>query len=367
MIKLSTFITTLILLSASLTAVAQNENQRAAEYIKQYKQIAIDEMVRTGVPASITLAQGVLETGGGQSDLASIANNHFGIKCKSGWNGETYLHDDDAKNECFRKYPTVEASFRDHSDFLRLRPNYAFLFKLDPTDYEGWAKGLKKAGYATNPMYSQKLLKIIVENNLQEYTLLALQGKSANEAQIFTAKNEKEAPKETSVEESTESAKVIETVVTTASQGDLKPMIPSGGANYEAGKIFVINDARVLYAPAGTSLFALANEHNISYKKLLDFNDLPEMDIINNDQLVFLQKKPKRGRTDIHIVQANENLHQISQTEGIQLASVLEFNRLAKGMQPARGEKLYLKYPAPASPKLASNSQTLALAATEMR
>ena len=361
MIKLTKFITTLVLLSASLTAVAQNENTRAAEYIKQYKQIAIDEMVRTGVPASITLAQGVLETGGGQSDLASIANNHFGIKCKSAWNGETYLHDDDAKNECFRKYPTVEASFRDHSDFLRLRPNYAFLFKLDPNDYEGWAKGLKKAGYATNPLYPQKLLKIIVENNLQEYTLLALQRKSANEAQIFTVKNEKEATDEISVEKSIEPAMVIETIVTTASQVQHKSITTLGKADYEAGKTFMINDARVIFTMAGTSLFALANQYNIAYKKLLDFNELPEIDIIDVDQLIFLQKKPKKGRTDIHIVQANESLHQISQAEGMLLASVLEFNRLAKGMEPARGEKIYLKYPAPASPKLATNSITLAV------
>lgn len=361
MIKLSKFITTLILLSATLTAVAQNEKGRASEYIKQYSQIAIDEMIRTGVPASITLAQGVLETGGGQSDLASIANNHFGIKCKAEWTGETYLHDDDAKNECFRKYPSVEASFQDHSDFLKARPNYAFLFKLDPTDYEGWAKGLKKAGYATNPLYSQKLLKIIVENNLQEYTLLALQGKSAVDTQIFTVKNETVSPLETKVDEIKEPATLIETVLTAPSQLDKTPKIENGNAQFQAGKIFMINEARVLYANAGTSLFAMANQHNIAYKKLLDFNDLPEVDIINEGQLIFLQKKPKRGKTDIHVVQANENLHKISQTEGIQLASVLEFNRLTKGMEPAKGERLYLKYPAPTTPKLASNSSTLAV------
>lgn len=360
MIKLSKFITTLILLSASLTAVAQNENRRAAEYIKQYSQIAIDEMIRTGVPASITLAQGVLETGGGQSDLASIANNHFGIKCKSEWTGETYLHDDDAKNECFRKYPSVEASFQDHSDFLKVRPNYAFLFKLDPTDYEGWAKGLKKAGYATNPLYPQKLLKIIVENNLQEYTLLALQRKSANDTQIFTVKNETVTPLETKVEDTKESVILIEPVSNTPPQIGKTLTIDNGNANYQAGKVFMINEAKVLYANTGTSLFALANQYNIAYKKLLDFNDLPEVDIINEDQLIFLQKKPRRGKTDIHVVQANENLHQISQAEGIQLASVLEFNRLAKGMEPAKGERLYLKYPAPTTPKLASNSSTLA-------
>jgi flagellum-specific peptidoglycan hydrolase FlgJ len=129
----------------------QAEKQRIEDYINTYKDLAISEMLRSGVPASITLAQGILETAGGQSDLAALAYNHFGIKCKSEWTGETMTHDDDAKNECFRKYPSVEESYKDHSDFLRSRPCYAFLFKLDPTDYEGWAKGLKKAGYATNP------------------------------------------------------------------------------------------------------------------------------------------------------------------------------------------------------------------------
>ena len=321
--------------------------------------------IRTGVPASITLAQGVLETGGGQSDLASIANNHFGIKCKSEWKGETYLHDDDAKNECFRKYPSVEASFEDHSDFLRSRPNYAFLFKLDPTDYEGWAKGLKKAGYATNPLYPQKLIKIIVENNLQDYTLLALQGKSANEAQIFTAKNEAQAPTETSVAETKETVSTPEIFTVNSVQSATATNFINSDAQYQAGRVFLINEARVLFANAGTSLFAVANQYNISYKKLLDFNDLPEVDILSDDQLIFLQKKSKRGRTDIHVVKANENLHLISQEEGMQLASVMEFNRLAKGMEPATGEKVYLKFPAPSTPKLATNGKTLA--ANQMR
>ena len=130
---------------------SQREKDRIAHYIEQYKDLAIAEMIRTGIPASITLAQGILETGYGQSDLAQYANNHFGIKCKTEWTGEKMYHDDDAKGECFRKYASVEDSYKDHSDFLANRPHYAFLFKLDPTDYQAWAHGLKKAGYATNP------------------------------------------------------------------------------------------------------------------------------------------------------------------------------------------------------------------------
>ncbi len=175
MINLPKLISTLLAFLLLFSPVfSQREKERINAYISQYAGYAVSEMIRTGVPASITLAQGIHETGGGQSDLASMANNHFGIKCKGEWTGETMFHDDDAKGECFRKYSSAEDSYKDHSDFLRTRTPYAFLFKLDPTDFEGWAKGLKKAGYATNPVYSQKLIKIIVENNLQQYTLLAL-------------------------------------------------------------------------------------------------------------------------------------------------------------------------------------------------
>jgi flagellum-specific peptidoglycan hydrolase FlgJ len=154
---------------------SQSQHSNVKQYIDTYKEVAINEMIRTGVPASITLAQGILETEAGQSDLVRASNNHFGIKCKSDWAGEVVYHDDDARGECFRSYASAEESFRDHSDFLKNRPHYAFLFNLDPTDYEGWAKGLKKAGYATNPAYSNMLVRIIFENNLQDYTLVALQ------------------------------------------------------------------------------------------------------------------------------------------------------------------------------------------------
>src|SRR5688500_4194064 len=135
------------------------------EYINEYKELAIAEMKRTGVPASITLAQGIHESGAGNSKLAAASNNHFGIKCKSNWTGETVRHDDDAKAECFRKYSCVEDSYRDHSDFLKNGTRYSFLFSIDPADYSEWAIGLKKAGYATNPKYPQMLIKLIEDYN----------------------------------------------------------------------------------------------------------------------------------------------------------------------------------------------------------
>ncbi len=327
-------LSSILLLSASY---GQTEKLRIDAYISSYKDLAVAEMVRTGVPAAVTLAQGILETGGGQSDLAALAYNHFGIKCKAEWTGETMSHDDDAKNECFRKYVSVEDSYKDHSDFLRTRPCYAFLFKLDPTDYEGWAKGLKKAGYATNPAYPQKLIKLIVENNLQDYTLLALNGGNKNEEMLANVKSE------IILDEAIAAKPVAMKII------DEK----TSNAVYPVNSVFSINDLKVIYAEAGTSLFAVANNHNISLKKLLEYNELAdEADIVNLGQLIFLEKKSKKGTKDIHIVEANETLRDISQKEGMQLASIMEYNGLQKGMEPARGEKIYLKYPAPSSPRL---------------
>src|SRR5215212_5603018 len=157
------------------------------EYVLKYKDIAMEEMQRTGIPAAITLAQGIHETSAGQSVLVTKSNNHFGIKCKAEWTGPSVSHDDDARGECFRKYSSPYDSYKDHSDFLSTRPNYASLFKLDPTDYEAWAWGLKKAGYATNPKYPQILIKLIRDYDLQNYTLIALEQKTSNSDVVLTS------------------------------------------------------------------------------------------------------------------------------------------------------------------------------------
>lgn len=358
MIKTPRLFTTLMAMVLLLsTAIAQSENERVKNYIQQYKDLAMAEMVRTGIPASITLAQGILETAGGQSDLASMANNHFGIKCKTEWTGERMFHDDDAKGECFRKYASAEESYKDHSEFLRTRPNYAFLFKLDPTDYEGWAKGLKRAGYATNPAYPQRLMKIIVENNLQQYTLLAMENLQKKETELF-AVEKTSSPKE--VQQSIAARQEI--AEPTPAYNDapvvkdfaVKEVKSPGISNYPLNQVFSINEVKVIFAEAGTSLLALANNYNVTLKKLIEFNEIPDDDIIKRDQLIFLAKKSKRGSKDVHIVAPNEKLHDIAQMEGIQLQSILEYNKLQKGMEPAAGEKIYLKAPAPASPRLVS-------------
>ncbi|MDB5193616.1 MAG: LysM peptidoglycan-binding protein [Segetibacter sp.] len=355
MIKLPKLIALLAVILLLSPAFGQSENNRVITYIKQYKDLAIAEMLRTGIPASITLAQGILETGGGQSDLASNANNHFGIKCKSEWTGERVFHDDDTKGECFRKYESAHQSYYDHSEFLRTRPNYAFLFKLDPTDFEGWAKGLKKAGYATNPAYPQRLIKLIVENNLQEYTLHGLAKMETKEKDLFelaVKKNEVMKPEEVLAVTPEPFIKAVD---------KRSAMQAEKNNDYKYNQIFLINETKVLYVLAGTSILAIANNHNISYKKILEFNDLISADILAKDQLIFLQKKPKKGNKDIHIVEKNEDLQEISQKEGVQLASILEMNRLEKGMTPAPGEKLYLKAFAPVAPRLALASPISAI------
>ena len=154
---------------ALLLPGVSNAQTAQEKYISTYADLAVQEMYRSGVPASITLAQGMLESGNGRSELAQKSNNHFGIKCHNNWSGERVYHDDDAKGECFRKYSHPYQSYRDHSDFLRYRDRYKFLFDLKTTDYKGWAYGLKQAGYATDPNYATKLIKIIEDYKLYQY------------------------------------------------------------------------------------------------------------------------------------------------------------------------------------------------------
>jgi Muramidase (flagellum-specific) len=322
----------LLLSFASHHLFAQN-SPIVKQYIETYKDIAIAEMQRTGVPASITLAQGIHETEAGQSDLVRASNNHFGIKCKGNWTGETVFHDDDARGECFRKYNDPADSYRDHSDFLRTRPNYSFLFQLDPTDYEGWARGLKKAGYATNPKYASILIKLINDYHLQDYTLIAMNKKPATD-DIILAKNSVKA-------NDYQEPAPINTVVSR-----VRPDYPQG--------IFRINETTVVFVPKGTAFLKIANDYNISLSRLFDFNDMSATDIANDDQLVFLQRKRKIGANEFHVVQQDETLYDVSQNEGIRMESLLAFNFLKQGMNPMVGERLYLKSNAPEMPRLAN-------------
>jgi hypothetical protein len=295
-------------------------------YINTYKSLAISEMQRSGVPASIILAQGIHETQAGTSDLVIASNNHFGIKCKSGWTGQVVYHDDDARGECFRSYATAADSYRDHSDYLSQTPRYAFLFKLNPEDYESWAYGLKKAGYATNQKYSQILIKLIRDYDLENYSLIA-QGKLPAEVPKEMTRN--------SLEGFTDSS--LQKTVTAAA--------------YPEGP-FSINAAKVIYARAGISLLSLSNQYEIPLSRLLEFNDMDQENVLGSDQLIFLQRKRKTGDSPYHIVQPGESLYTICQAEGIRYENILEYNRLKPGEEPAAGEKIYLQSMAGSKPAL---------------
>lgn len=319
-------------------------------YVNTYKTLAIAEEQRTGVPASITLAQGLHESEAGTSDLVRNSNNHFGIKCKEDWKGAVFYHDDDSRHECFRSYATAADSYRDHSDFLRQGPRYAFLFKLDPTDYEGWAYGLKKAGYATNIRYSQILIKLVRDYNLQQYTLIAVGKMAPSEEVALTMPG---AATGVAVA-ATPIAPEARSDTGAGVAGKADAAIAASEVSYPEGE-FLINRTRVVYVQAGVSLLAVANKYEIPLGRLLDFNDMKEEDVLGKGQLIFLQRKRREGSIDYHVVREGEGVYDIAQAEGVRLQDLLEMNQLSPGEQPAAGERLYLRHSAPSRPKLAVN------------
>lgn len=310
------------ILSLMLYVNGSAQTMTVEEYIATYKDIAISEMKRSGIPASITLAQGILETENGNSDLVKRSNNHFGIKCKNNWTGETVSHDDDALGECFRKYDKAEDSYRDHSNFLRGSARYAFLFELNPSDYKGWAYGLKKAGYATNPRYPDILIKNIETNNLQQYDV-------ADGVVVIpvekTATTETK-PVEISSSNEMNTAKNLESI--------------------KAGKT-KFNGLKAVFAPKGVSLLAIATEFDIPLASLLEFNDLKEDGLLKDEQWIFLEKKMKEGNRDFYIAGNAETLYDIAQTNAIQLASLMEFNNLKDPGFVKKGTKVRLRQTAP--------------------
>ena len=338
----------LILLVLGVQSSSFGQFEKGKAYVEKYKDIAINEMIRSGVPAAITLAQGILESQYGESDLCIQSNNHFGIKCKTEWTGDKVFHDDDTKHECFRSYPDAESSFRDHSDFLKNRPYYTNLFKLQPTDFKGWAIGLKKAGYATEKDYAQKLMKVINDYQLNQYTVIGLQLQTAK--QIQPTAPEFQQTKTIQPEELQKSeAEEKEEVVFVSSKADSKST-ENKPSSYPDG-VFTINHTRVFFAREGISLLALANRFDISFSRLLSYNDMEHVDILNHDTLIFLEMKPKRSTIDYHVTLPGETLHQICQLEGIRLSALLQFNNLKPNMQPLPGEKIYLRAAAPITPK----------------
>ncbi|TVR81079.1 MAG: LysM peptidoglycan-binding domain-containing protein [Chitinophagaceae bacterium] len=315
---LQVFIFGFILFNTGYTN-AQVELRRISmeQYIETYSPLAVKEMERTGIPASIKMAQAILESGFGNSQLATTANNHFGIKCHVGWTGPSVRMDDDEANECFRKYRRVEDSFKDHSEFLTTRPRYSFLFDLSPKDYKNWARGLQRAGYATNPNYANLLIRLIEERNLH---LLDSEGTTRLQAS------------------ETDRSKTIE--------------------DY-ADQIFTFNNIKTVVAQAGETYFDIAMAHGVRLNRLLRYNDLSSDDeySLNAGERVYLQPKRRRGNDRFHIVKDNEDMWSISQKQGIRLNRLLRRNRMDEGDEAATGERLVLRGRRHETPKLRTEEE----------
>lgn len=280
-------------------------NQQYQSYIDQYKDVAIEQMHRWNIPASITLAQGLFESGAGRSELATKGNNHFGIKCH-GWTGRTVYHDDDRKGECFRAYKSAYESYDDHSRFLASSQRYASLFKLNKIDYKGWARGLKAAGYATNPQYANKLIEIIQLYKLYEYD-------TAKKYDKTLAKHTKD----------------------NSVYGAALHPIKQFNKNY-----YVI-------ARRGDTFKSIAKELGVSYRRLARFNERDKDDILEQNDIVWLKKKrsnaPKEYKNRMHYVKEGESMYSISQYYGIRLKSLYKMNHLKPDYQIQVGAALRVR------------------------
>lgn len=275
---------------------AQSQNKTYLSYIEKYKDEAIRQQKRYKIPASITLAQGLLESGAGNGKLARESNNHFGIKCHGVWNGEKVYHDDDEKGECFRKYDNPLQSYEDHSLFLTSRPRYSELFELEITDYKGWANGLKRCGYATDKAYASKLIGIIELYNLNHYDKEALKKKEK--------KNFVEAPH----------------------------------TPYTSWELLYIE------ARQGDTFNSIGKEFGIKPRKLAKYNDLPKDAVLTDGMVIYLEEKNKYSKKGhkYHIIREGESLHSISQKYGIKLSSIYSLNEISSDYVPQIGEKLKL-------------------------
>jgi len=343
----------LFLLFATLTlknSFAQ-QDPVVVEYINTYKELAIAEMQRTGIPASIKLAQGIHETSAGTSDLVKKSNNHFGLKCKTEWTGMSVKHTDDAPNECFRKYESPKDSYKDQSDYLKKTPRYAFLFELDPTDYRAWASGLKKAGYATNPKYTQVLIKLIEDYDLQDYTMIALGKLKPGQETLANAEIRNETPEKIIMDEKPVVMPPEQEVVVYAKKETKQPAVVETKPDYPVGE-FKINETKVIYAKKGTSYLSIAEKYSIPLARIFEFNDLKMQEVVDKDRLIYIMRKRKFGLNEQHTVRPGETLLDIAQIEALRIESLLEYNFLQPNMQPAVGSVLYLRTKAPAMPSL---------------
>lgn len=316
-----------------------SSNYTEQSYIEAYKDLAISEMKRTGVPASITLAQGIIESDYGRSTLAREANNHFGIKCHGNWSGATITHDDDRRNECFRKYKHAEDSYRDHSDFLVNGQRYASLFDLSPTDYKGWAKGLKKAGYATNPDYANMLIRKIEESGLHQYDLE--RGRSNNRAADVPVAVA--APPVVAVPDVQE----VEIPTTTTVEGVASPSAAEVGMviHEKTPRLMVTNRIQYIVVKDGETFQSIEEEFDLLRWEIQKYNELDKDSEIRAGQIIYLQ--PKRNKADVgnetHVVREGETMYSISQLYGVWVKKLYEYNRMNANEEPSVGDTLWLR------------------------
>ena len=279
------------------------------EYIQTYKDWAIKDMKSSGIPASIKLAQAILESSDGNSELARKSNNHFGIKCHNDWTGKKVYHDDDKKGECFRAYKNPLQSFEDHTTFLTTRSRYQKLFDLDPTDYKAWAKGLKECGYATNPQYPQLLIKIIEENQLYLYDTEGGEGKRNNKK--------------------------------TVSKTEKGPVVNP----FSIREIKYNNGVKYVEVQSGDSFSSIAKEFNLREWELPHYNDLPKNADISTMRYLYIQPKRNNAHPDYrtHKVQSGDTMQSISHQYGLKLKKLYKFNGMEQGDEPSVGESINLR------------------------
>lgn len=294
-----------LLISFNLSAQKREKN---IDYVEKYKAIAIQEMHRVGIPASITLAQGILESGNGKSTLAVKGNNHFGIKCHKTWNGKVMFVDDDAKDECFRVYENAYSSYIDHSNFLVSRDRYASLFELNRKNYKGWAKGLKKAGYATAKDYADRLIDIIDRYNLSQYDDM-----KASDDLAIVEEPEKVEPV---VKEPLEEVKII--------------------LRHE-------NNIKYVLAEEGEMVGDLVKRLDVWTWELLKYNEIDKDYVFEEGETVFLQPKRKKARVKTYMVKEGDSLFSISQQFGIRQKSILMRNGLKSELEIRPGLELVLR------------------------
>ncbi len=301
--------TIILLLCCWVAEAVVAQRQTAKQYIAKYKRTAIREMQRTGIPASITLAQGILESGNGNSRLAKKGNNHFGIKCHK-WKGRRIFEDDDKRNECFRKYRNANESFIDHSDFLTGKKRYAFLFDLDAKDYKAWAKGLKKAGYATARDYAHRLIALIERYELYQYD------------EISTRKIV--AYKKTKVQ---------------------TPTYYGGKHTPIKDRIRYRNGVPYFVVMQGDTYESIKKELGISSRKIAKRNDFPKHKPLVLGEPIYLKRKKKRTprKYPVHIADGEETLHDISQRYALRLKLLATNNGMRKNEIPYEGQHIILR------------------------